>query len=200
MLLLFTTLAVAQPLEAPVPLEAENTLAKTSTAGAGLRDVTVEIDSAPGAKKNQSVWLVSTDGSKVLISYQPTPLWRLYAGHRVHVTGTYYTPEGPQALGAQHFRVGTLLVADQQGMADPIAFGDVQEYAGTWGLEHGVPGSKSQGSSWPTFSHAGGLTYQIMNPPKAKDRPPGQVTIRARAVERSPFVAHRGGPTLWVVD
>ena len=180
-----------------MPLEPTDPLVQ-STCAAALRDVTVAIDSGVGAKKNRSVWLISEDGSQILIALRPTPLWRVYEGQRVHVTGAYVEPEGPQSLGVQHFRVDTLLIADQQATTDPMSFGRLQSLTGTWGVEGGQPGTKSQGSSWPTFSTEGGLTYQVMNPPVEK--PAGRVTIQARAVTRSPCVAHRGGPTLWVVS
>ena len=62
----------------------------------------------------------------------------------------------------------------------------------------GEPGSKSEGETWPVLSVAG-VDYQLFNPDVVPEAPGTELTVRARPVERSPVVTHRGGRWLWVL-
>jgi len=184
------------PTETPPVFEPADPLSPQKPDSGQTLDVEVSIDKAPSGKKFQGVWLVQEDGSRWIVSYRSTPLWRIYDATRVTVTGETYEPDG-QSIDAAHFRVDTLRIVDPQGVTDPQSFGPERSLNGRFENVQGSPGSKSEGSVWSVFTVDGGLSYEIMNP-VAVDRE--ATTVRARTVQRSPFVARRGGPTLWLVS
>ena len=166
-----------------------------ATAAGVLMQAVVTIDAEPSGKRFQGVWLTQDDGTKWLVAYRPDPLWRVYEGHPVQVTGQPYTPEG-QAISASHLRVETLVVVGEQAVVDPRGFGPEQTLQGRFERRSGEPGSRSEGATWSVFVVEAGLTYSILNPSAVRD---DATSVRARVVERSPFVAHRGSLTLWLV-
>jgi len=196
--LLLPLIAISAPPtpEDPGMFPIDDPLAEQPREPAQSLSVKVAIDAEPSGKKFQGVWLVRDDGERWLVAYRPLPLWKIYEGVAVNITGAVYQPDG-QSISATHFRVDTLSIRDPQAIIDPRSFGPEQTFEGQFESESGSPGSKSEGSTWTVFRVQGGLRYEIMNP-VAVDRT--ATSIRARTVERSPFVAHRGGPALWLVD
>lgn len=166
------------------------------TAGHSAFDATLTIDGKPGGKKFQGVWLVRADGSKLVIDYRARGLWRPFENQKVHVTGSSYQPRG-QAISAAHFRVHTLRMADSQSTASIVELGPEQTLEGSFGSHTVAAGAKAAGQTYTIFKAKGGMTYQVLNPIPAK---PGNVKVKARAATRSKFIAHVGGPALWILD
>jgi len=170
---------------------------------AGSFEALVEIDAAPGYKAFQGVWLVRDDGERWVVAYRPEPWLREFEKQRVRVTGERYTPEG-QAIMVPHFRVHTLKRVEGNGQdpapgADILEVGPEQRLEGVFEDRVGAPGTKLEGEPYRVFAASGGKEFLLANTPE--DVKIGQkTTIRARAVELSPYVARRGGPYLWVLE
>lgn len=157
---------------------------------------TLKIDPKPGSKQFQGVWLVRADGSRLLIDYRATAIWKPFAGHQVVATGHVYQPRG-QAIMATHYHVDTLKMADPQSTASIVGVGPLVQLSGSFSLKTAPPRSKSAGEKYPVFTAATGTTYLIANPSPTHS---GKARVTARPIQRSPFVAHRGGPTLWILS
>lgn len=190
-LVLLPALALAQPLKPTDPLAPPDS-------SLAAFEATVAIDSKPGGKRFQGVWLKKDDGGRLLIEYRALGCWTPFDGHRVKVTGKSYTPKG-QAIMAAHFTVSTLEIVDP---SKPVAFthvGPIQTIDGQFSTAEGSVGSKMEGSTWAVFT-GGGMSYQIANPARIKTAANGPAEVVARAVTRSPFTAHMPGPMLWLLD
>jgi len=192
------------PASAPAP---STTPASLPTSAALARpqesfEATVQIDPKPGDKAFQGVWLAREDGERWVIAYRAEPWFQPFEGQRVRVTGERFIPEG-QAIMAPHFRVDTLRRVDE-GKADPsaspvIGLGPEQQLEGVFEDRVGAPGTKLEGEPYRVFTASGGESFLLSHAPE--DAQPGRrVLIRARAVELSPYMARRGGPTLWVLE
>ncbi len=191
-LILVPTLVLAQPLQPTDPL------AKPDPAVESF-EATLSVDTKPGGKRFQGVWLKRADGSKLLIEYRALGCWTAFEGKLVKVTGKHYSPPG-QSVRADHFRVETLQMVDPAKAGAFVSVGPIQTIDGRFGLVEGGAGSKMEGSTWLVFS-GGGTSYQIANPARIKSAAGGPAEAVARAVARSPFfVAHMPGPLLWLLD
>ena len=163
-------------------------------------DATVQFEHDPNGKQFHGVTLRRDDNTSWVVSYQPEPWLEPFADHRVHVTGEPYTPAG-QALRRPHLRLHTLtLITTTQTLDGPllIAIGREQTLRGSFTDKVGAPGTKLAGEPYRVFTVTGGDTYLLANNPDGA-RPGQPQQIVAREVEYSPFVARRGGPTLWVL-
>jgi len=159
-------------------------------------DATVAIDAKPGSKQFQGVWLVRADGSRLLIDYRATGLWRPFEKQKVTATGRTYYPRG-QAIKAKHFRVETLQMVDKQSTASIIRIGPVKTLNGAFSTHTVRAGAKGGGQQRTVFTSKSATTYQVMNPAAAL---PGAAVVTAREIERSPFISHVGGPALWILS
>jgi hypothetical protein len=164
-------------------------------------EAVLRIDSKPGGKHFQGVWLEREDGQKWVVSYRADPWWRPFEDERVRVEGETYSPEG-QAVLATHFRPRLVRVVDPKAgpMRLLIEIHEERVLDGRFQFQKFPPGSKLAGESHPVFAAADGREYQLANsvePTPPHDEP---VRIRAREVVFSPYAAHVGGPALWVVS
>ena len=165
----------------------------------------LSIDEKPGSKAFQGVWLHTDDG-RLLVAYRSSPYWQAFEGRRVTVTGEDYQPRG-QAIGAAHFRVEHLRVADldfQNATKADMEMAIIElwaerTYRGRFVVEVIPPGSKLSGTSFTWFISEGGERFLKYDQQRSVplDKP---VVIRARQVEPTPFIARLGGPYLWIVD
>jgi hypothetical protein len=162
-------------------------------------DAIVEIDEKPGGKKFQGVWLVQDGGERWVISYRAEPWLREFEGLRVHARGERYTPEG-QAINATHFRLAEMRVIDPQARLSLfVEVGPERTLTGVIREEVGAPGTKSEGERWHVLDSESDGRFMLVNTPEGivlEQR----IAVRARSIVFSPFVAHRGGPALWVLD
>jgi hypothetical protein len=161
-------------------------------------DAVVEIDAEPGGKRFQGVWLVQGADTRWVISYRAEPWLRGFEGQRVHARGRRYTPEG-QAIDATHFRLEDMRVIDPSFGTVFIEVGPELTLQGTIRVDIGAAGTKSAGERWHVFDSETQGSFQLANAPDGLvlDR---RIGVRARTMVYSPFVAHRGGPMLWVLD
>jgi len=138
------------------------------------------------------VWLKRDDPHKWLIDNYPSLLFERFEGIPVQVSGA---PLPTDASAPPRFEIHTLRVADPTSSTDLHAMGPEKQMNGHIETRRGAEGTKSEGSTWRVFVSDAGTTYEIVNPINidATSR-----TIRARTVERSPFVATRAGPALWI--
>jgi hypothetical protein len=172
------------------------------------RHATVRIDDAPGGKRFQGVWLEFPGGTRWVVDYRPTPLWKPFEDEAVVVTGRTYQPRG-QAINATHFRVARMRLAGtvtggRPGSAIPgaravpyRAFGPEQFLRGTF-VEHVWPaGTRREGEAETEFRTDLGVSYGIAG----GDVDAGPAAIRARVVEIDPaYAATTGGPKLYVLS
>ncbi|HWB81604.1 MAG TPA: hypothetical protein VG755_41870 [Nannocystaceae bacterium] len=162
-------------------------------------DALVEIDAEPGGKKFQGVWLVRDGGTRLVISYRAEPWLREFEGQRVHAKGRHYTPQG-QAINAMHFRLEHMRVLDPQAkLSTFVEVGPERTLTGVMREDVGAAGTKSEGERWHVFDSETDGRFLLANTPDdivLEQR----IAVRARSIVYSPFVAHRGGPTLWVLD
>ena len=159
---------------------------------------TVRVDSEPGGKKFQGVWLEREDGERWVIQYRPRACWTPFEGRSVQATGHTYFPPG-QAISAVHFEVLRLEVLQPSPEDALVAVGPELERVGQFQQVSGQPGSKSEGSSWLEFSANDGSDFLVYNP-SAAESAEGEVVVKGREVQRSPFTAHMGGTWLCVLD
>jgi hypothetical protein len=185
----------AGPLETP--------LATTPAEATPSEDATVQefeavvrVDERPGGKKFQGVWLERDGGERWVVAYRPEGWLRAFEGRRVRVTGEVYQPFG-QAIAATHFRVATLRIVGQEPDAHLVSAGPARALVGEFAERVGAPGTKLEGERYTVFV-AGGTEYLLAGAPEDA-RPGARVKIEARAVEPSPYAAHRGGEHLWVL-
>lgn len=179
--------AVPEPLEPPVQEPQVVTLRAT-----------VDIDDEPGGKKFQGVWLVTEDGNRHVISYRADPWWTDFEGRTVDATGKPYTPRG-QAIMADHFRVEQMVVVEPT-VDDPlIMITDERELEGKFTFYEWPKKTKLAGSRALVFEGTDGTRYWLSERPDPPPPVDEHVTIKARLVEPSNFVARPGGAYLWVV-
>jgi hypothetical protein len=161
-------------------------------------DAKIAIDAQPGGKKFQGVWLERDDGERWVVAYRPLGWLRAFEGERVHVTGERYQPHG-QAIAGTHFRIATLRVVDPSLGAMFVEAGPERTYLGAFVELVGDPGTKGEGERYHVFDAEGEDRFLLANVPEdlVVGRP---VTVKARTMAYSPFVAHRGGPMLWILE
>jgi hypothetical protein len=161
-------------------------------------DAVVEIDAEPGGKHFQGVWLVQGADTRWVISYRAEPWLRAFEGQRVRARGRRYAPEG-QAINATHFRLEDMRVIDPAFGTTFIEVGPERALHGTIRVDIGAAGTKSEGERWHVFDSETQGSFQLANTPEelVLDH---RIGVRARSVVYSPFVAHRGGPMLWVLE
>lgn len=159
----------------------------------------VDIDDKPGGKKFQGVWLVTEDGNRHVISYRADPWWLGFEGRTVDATGKPYTPRG-QAIMADHFRVEQMIVVEPT-VDDPlIMITDEHELEGKFTYYEWPKKTKLAGSKALVFEGTTGKRYWLAERPEPPPPVDEHVTIKARIVEPSNFVARPGGTYLWVVE
>ena len=191
----FTLLAACRPAHTePIVLIPLDPLA---TAQLDEFTATLHIDPQPSGKKFQGVWLEREDGERWLIDYRPRDCWQPFNDTTVAVTGSTYEPHG-QSISATHFQVASLQRTDEVFSADLIALGPQQTLTGTLHTEHGAPGSKSEGASWATLVTQT-RTWMLYNPSRLEGAT-GTVTVEAREVAYSRYVARADGPTLCILN
>lgn len=157
---------------------------------------TLTIDPRPGGKRFQGVWLVPDKGARLLIDYRATKIWRPFEGQKVVATGSVYQPRG-QAINATHFRLETLEMADSKSTASIVRVGPRTELSGAFSTKTVPAGAKGAGETYEVFTASDGNVYLVANPDASHA---GKTMISARRIQRSPFIAHRGGPTLWILN
>ena len=158
----------------------------------------VRVDSEPGSKKLQAVWLERTDGERWIVAYRAEPWLVPFADKAVEVTGGRYIPGG-QAVRATHFRVDSLRVTDDKDAGLFESLGAEQTMTGRFAEQVGTVGAKDEGERYPTFTSDAGTSYELANRPDALALGT-KVKVRAREMQYSKFAAHRGGPMVWVID
>lgn len=184
----------------PTPPEPQPATAPAQQPAAESFEATVEIDANPGRKGEQCVRLVRDDGERWIVTYRPEAWLQPFAHKRVRVTGERYTPPG-QALMAPHYRLRTIALLESQLMRSDALLasaGEEQTLTGAFSQKVGEPGTKLEGEPYTVFTTADGRAYLLANEPEGA-RPGETQTIHAREVELSPYMARRGGPTLWVL-
>lgn len=184
--------------ESPTSTQSSSVHQASRQAGEQFNAV-VRIDAQPGGKKFQGVWLERDDGERWVAAYRPEPWLKEFEGRRVRVTGWVYQPQG-QAISATHFRIETLRLAGPEAAADAqvVAVLAERRLSGTFQNRVGEPGTKLTGESYGVFAADDGVVYLLANDPE-DGRPGRAASVRARVVELSPYVAHRGGTYLWVL-
>ncbi len=175
----------------PSPLEADESALSF--------EAILRVDAEPSYKHFQGVWLERDDGERWLIDYRALGCWTPFDGHRVSATGERYEPEG-QSIGAPHFRVKTLSAVDPMAMSALVQVGPERTLTGRLSTASGAPGSKQEGSSWTVFVADSGGSWSLLNPSAVQDLQGETISVKGRAVERSPFYAHAGGPLLFVIS
>jgi hypothetical protein len=117
----------------------------------------------------------------------------------VHARGRLYTPQG-QAIDATHFRLADMRVIDpQRKLSTFVEVGPERTLTGVMREDVGAAGTKSEGERWRVFDSENDGRFLIANTPDdvvLEQR----IAVRARSIVYSPYVAHRDGPTLWVLD
>jgi len=158
----------------------------------------VDIDDKPGGKKFQGVWLVTEDGNRHVISYRADPWWTDFEGRTVDAVGRPYVPRG-QAIMADHFRLEEMEVVDPTPEDPLIKITSERELDGKFIEVDWPKRSKLGGTKAWMFEAKDGTRYWLSDRPEKlpHDEP---VTITARIVEPSNFVARPGGPYLWVIE
>lgn len=187
------------PNDAP-PAASDPTAPQAADASGDLEsfEATVEIDDQPGGKRLQAVWLVSGKTRRV-IDYRANEWWKPFDGRKVKATGASYSPEG-QAISADHFRVHSLELLDPTPDDDLWMVSKQESFTGAFVTQ-----------TWPKQSKLGGETATIFRSDEGEDfwlhdataitiELDKSVTIKARRVEPSNFVARPGGPYLWVLE
>ncbi|MFT3775729.1 MAG: hypothetical protein QM820_61060 [Minicystis sp.] len=162
-------------------------------------EAVVRVDAQPQDKKFQGVWLERGDGEKWVVAYRPEGWLRGFEGKRVSVAGERYEPQG-QAIMATHFRVHTIRVLDERAVDAPffVEVGPERKMAGRFVERVGEKGTKLEGEKYTVFEADDGVAYGLANAVEATAGV--RVRVRARPVVVSPFVARRGGPSLWILD
>ena len=199
-----SALALACACGAPQPA-APNSQAHTphpaTVSRAQAFEAVLQIEAKPGEKRLQGVWLERADGQRWIIAYRAEPCWRPFAGRRVRARGETYQPEG-QAVLATHFRVRALELVDPKAepMAELIALGDEQVLSGSFQQMTWPAGSKLEGESQLVFERSDGTRYFLSGVPQAAPAAGQRVEVRAREATPSPYMAHPGGPHLFVLE
>lgn len=162
---------------------------------------TLRIDTEPGAKRFQGVFL-DANGKKYVIDYRRRWLWVGFENGDVIVTGHCYAPKG-QAVMAPHFHVDTMTFATRPKRSEfVLGIGPEIELAGRF-FDHVYPaGSKRAGDTEHRFE-ADGVIYEVF----ANDIEPnygkvmGPTMVRARVLEVD-LAHHAMGsePKLWIGD
>lgn len=161
----------------------------------------VRIDPHPGGKRFQGVWLDVEGRDPWLVAYRARPWWKPFDGHRVKVVGAPYQPD-PQAqqIMADHFRVTSLELLDpaEEPMAEIVWIGPQLTLEGTFATITWPQGTKLAGETMTVFETQAGKRYHLAASVDPMPEPGAPLTVRGRAVRRSPFVAHVGTDHLWV--
>ena len=83
-------------------------------------DAFLDIDRVPAGKRFQGVWLEAPDASYV-VTYRPDPAFFPYQEKRVRVRGyVEHIPPHVQHIGASHFVVDSIRIADGESAHDPV--------------------------------------------------------------------------------
>jgi len=172
--------------------------ASTDAEGFEELDAVVEIDAEPGGKRFQGVWLVQPGGTRWVISYRAEPWLREFEGQKVHARGRRWTPEG-QAIDATHFRLEDMRVVDPSLGATFVEVGPERTLHGKIRVDIGAAGTKSEGERWHVLDSETEGSFMLANTPDDLVLD-ARIGVRARNIVHSPFVAHRGGPMVWVLD
>jgi hypothetical protein len=155
-------------------------------------------DEAEGpGKKFRGVLLEEPGGQRWVLAYQRDFLWESFKGRSVVVTGERDEPKG-QALALPHLKPHAWKAADPKQIATFIEVGPEEKLSGRFRESTWPKGTKLEGEKELHFTTDSGRSFHVVN------RPPGVVLdqprkISARAVVHSPFVAHLGGDTLYVL-
>jgi hypothetical protein len=162
------------------------------------RRATLRIDAQPGGKHFQGVWLEFASGAKWVIDYRRRLPWRGFDGREVLVTGHCYAPVG-QAIGATHFRVETLRVAEEVRGAGPyVEIGPEQRRRGELVMVGAPAGSKLAGTSSLMFRDDHGDIWSAVSETQLA---PGPAIVRGRVlVADMAYVARSGSADLWIAD
>jgi hypothetical protein len=164
----------------------------TPAAKPGFR-ATLRIDAEPGPRRFQGVWLEHGD-KRYLVDYRARELWTVFDGLAVDVKGHCFQPFG-EAVGATHFAIATLAVADRTQSRRFHAIGPEETLTGSFVTETGTPGTKREGSTLAYFE-AGGKRRELAGGESGT----GAATIVARIVDINlAHAATSGGEQLWVV-
>jgi hypothetical protein len=134
-----------------------------------------------------------------VVSDEADPLLESFDGRRVDVVGEPLEPEG-HALVAPHLQVRTLRLVNADPGARNVAIGAEVHLTG-WFEEWTWPaGTKLAGEKTLRFVAVDGRSFFVA--PLPAQPPLGEpVTVRARAVEPSPFLGGvPGGDHLWVYE
>jgi hypothetical protein len=168
------------------------------TATTAERRAILRIDAEPGGKRFQGVWLEFASGARWVIDYRPRLPWRGFEGREVLVTGRCYAPVG-QAIGATHFRVETLRVADAARGAQPyVEVGPEQRRHGELVVVNAPAGSKLAGTASLMFRDSDGEMWPTLSDAQLQ---PGPAIVRARVlVADMAYVARSGSADLWIAD
>jgi hypothetical protein len=174
---------------------------KPTAASADERRATVRIDSEPGGKKFQGVWLEFAADQRWVIDYRPRALWKPFEGHEVLVTGGCYRPFG-QAISAPHFRVDRMrFVAPKRGHALILELGPETMMKGTFVLHQFPAGSKRADAPMVMFRDDSGTDFIIAG--ASEDVPAvgtaARITARAVVPDLS-YMAQTSGPNIWILD
>lgn len=160
----------------------------------GRIDVVQPDDRARG-KRFRGVWFTPADGEKSVVSYTAGPFWEVFHGQQVRLTGEPKIPNG-QALVAPHLEVHTLELVEPTPDVPLVRAGPERTFTGQRVVVEGPDGAKARQYS---VLQTDDQRWLIAGGFDVLPAPGTPVTVRAREVERSPFVAHITGPTLWIL-
>lgn len=191
---------LVNPPSDPPATQPEPSQPKPSQADGDLEtfEATVEIDDEPSGKRLQAVWLVSGKTRRV-IDYRANQWWTPFDGRKVSATGASYTPVG-QAISADHFRVHSLELVDPTPDDDMWKVGKQETIEGSFTTKAWPKQSKLGGESATIFRSDAGEDFWLHETGAIQFELDKPVTIEARRVEPSNFVARPGGPYLWVIE
>lgn len=161
----------------------------------------LRIDSKPGAKKFQGVWLEVKGTDRWVIDYRARGLWTSFADREVIVTGDRYTPpREAQAIEAVHLNVDSLRVATvQPGLGPYVSIGPERDMRGKFVSNTAPAGSKLSGAAIPTFIAEDGVLYGVLGDSLELRR--GPIRLRARELEADmSYAARSSNSDLWIVD
>ncbi len=175
-----------------MPPQPTEPTSSSAPAKPGFR-ATLRIDAEPGPRRFQGVWLEHGD-KRYLVDYRKRELWTTFDGLAVDITGHCFEPFG-EAVGATHFAIETLAVADRKASRRFHGFGPEQTLTGSFVTETGAPGTKLEGSALAYFE-ADGKRRALAGGESGE----GGATIIARVVEINlAYAATTGGEQLWVI-
>ncbi len=160
-------------------------------------EATVRIDAGASAKRLDAVWLELGDGERWFVAYRREGWLAGFANRRVRVTGSRHAPAG-HAVVATHFRIDTLVKLNELDGGHHASVGPEATLTGSFVERVGEVGTKLEGERYPMFTTAAGAVYALANRPEGMTWG-ASVTVRAREMTYSKFVAHGSGPMIWVL-